>query len=60
MDYEKILREYIKTCLDGKYERKAGENWAFAAVDFAFYAGLIGQEERNKLFDEYKLLNLRF
>lgn len=55
MDYEKRLREYIKSCFDEKYERKSGENWAFGAIDFAFYAGLIGQDERDKLFDEYKL-----
>ncbi len=55
MDYEKRLREYIKSCFDEKYERKSGENWAFGAIDFAFYAGLIGQDERDKLFEEYKL-----
>lgn len=55
VNYGRTLRKYIESCFCGKFERENSMNWAFGAIDFAVYAGLIGKDERDTLFEEYKL-----
>lgn len=38
--------------------KKQGIDWAFGAVDFAYYAGMITEEQRDELFEKYRFLDV--
>lgn len=58
--YETALREHIKSTLSYWEEQgsdlKLPRHWLFGAVIFAFVAGLISEETKNALMEEYSLL----
>lgn len=57
MDYEKKLREYIELIMGNSDYRLNAKDWAFGAIDFASEIGLINSNVREKLKEEYQLLD---
>lgn len=51
---QESLERYCQSAL--KNNKTQGMDWAFGAVDFAFYVGLITNKQREELFEKYHFL----
>ena len=50
------LREHCQGVIKRHEESDKGKDWAFGAIEFAFYADLITREEFKALLEEFELV----